>query len=396
MKNGKSVRQIAIIAIAILILFIPIINKVISKITKEPVDVKLKGFVQTYEKPAFEADRFLNGGFQQDYENWFNSTLQPRGALIKLHRQTLFSMFQQGRLYVGKDNYLYEQIYIDSELCLEGRDYSLPEKQQEMQNYVQALSELNEKLNSCGKTFVVYITPSKAHWCYDKLQDDILLKKVDGITCGDYFRECISKTDITYIDTPKILESKENPYPVFYKTGTHWSCTAEQEMNIILFEKLKELTGKNYLIPTLGEVVSSDMPFYRDHDIADLENLIFEYYDDQYYCYEWGEIPEDDYDSLNLFIQGGSFTDAILLDYFEKFPNNYYCRINYNEFQETSEGIKRLEFSYDNADLYSALNNCDVVVIEINEANMFWYSNGFAAYLNDYMDTYLASLEEVE
>lgn len=372
---------------------LPLFLGFVSQLLQKKFDVTMKGYFDNYEKPVLTMTSFINGEFQTNYEKWLNNNIMPRNIYIKLYNQIQFSLFDLCNRIVGKDNDIFEYGYIRCELCLDGYDYSLPERTAEMEDYINTLCEVNEKLKRVDKKLIVYTTPSKAHWYPENVPECYQVRAVDGIRGVDSFREKIAETDITYFDTDLVVD--KSLYPSFYHTGIHWARTVEEQSSVEIINAIKDLTGKNYRNIELGAVRESYTPYWRDSDVFDLANLILPAEEIKYYQYDIErQIPEE-FDKLRLLLQGGSFAQGLIYDYFYTYAGDEIYYINYStSVTYDNGGVYKLE-SWDDLDLQFLLDQTDVIAIEMNEHHVPSYSDGFAQCLNAYLDTYTPNLSEM-
>lgn len=375
------------------IIIMPMFLQIASKLLQKDLDISINGYFDTYEKEELTIDSFVKGEYQVNYENWLNNNLMPRNVYIKLYNQIQYSLFDLSNRLVGKNEDIFEYDYIKCELCLDGVDYSIPEKDAEMDEYINTLCEVNEKLERVGKKLIVYTTPSKAHWHIQNVPECYKIQAVDGVRGIDSFRKKVADTGVKYIDTEPIIE--QSTYPAFYNTGIHWARTVEEQSSVAIINEMKELTGKNYRNITLGNVQESDNPFWRDSDVYDLANLIFSAEKTKYYQYDIDRQFPNEFDKLRLLLQGGSFANGLINDYFNTYSGDEVYYINYSSYvlYDNNE-VHQLE-TWDDIDLQYLLDQTDVVAIEMNEHHVPSYSNGFAEYLNSFLDDYIPNLSEM-
>ena len=77
----------------------------------------LNGSFAKKESPVFSWDTWFSGTYQHDKEADKNENFGFRNFFVRLNHQIDFSIFGQARasgVIVGKENYLYEQGYIDA------------------------------------------------------------------------------------------------------------------------------------------------------------------------------------------------------------------------------------------------------------------------------------------
>ena len=151
-------RKKVFIIIFYIFITLPIIFHIISVILDTDIDVKLvdnSGI--KYEKPLFNGEKFFNGNFQIEYENWWNNNFALHGFMTKTYNQIRYDVFSLSERIIGKNHNIFEESYINEYLGLDrNADYNIEENRQTMDLYLSNLEELNDKLNSIGKKLMVY------------------------------------------------------------------------------------------------------------------------------------------------------------------------------------------------------------------------------------------------
>lgn len=348
----------------------------------------LNGYFNTYEKPDFSKRNYIKGKFQKDFEAWFNTNVSYRGFYIRMYNQIQFSLFKVSNHFIGKNNDIFEKEYIDAECGLVPEcDFSNPENYQKLTEYVNHLENIQNKLQKVGKYFLFYTTPSKAAQNYDDIPLKYRLKKPEGYKSPYYYlKGLVSGRNINYIDSRDF--SSKDGIPDFYTTGIHWARPIEQRVSQAIVENLSMISNKKLPKIILKELVSSDTPIKRDADVFNLANLLQGPPKTKYYEYE-AEIQTDSEPLMPKFlIQGGSFAEGFyyVYDYVD------YCSESYKFFYNLiyrKRNEPQIQMSkWDEIDFNEILDNVDYVIIELNEAVINYYSNGFVEYLDSFLDTY--------
>jgi hypothetical protein len=371
------------------IIILPITSTFLFSITGKNIDIKLKGNFDSYEKPKLSLHDYADGKFQTDYENWINTNLIPRGRYIKLYNQIEYSCFKQGNRIIGRNDNIFGEVYVEDVINLnDATDFTIPENANALTSYVDHLESISRKLEKLDKYLLVYVTPSKAYYDYADIPYTYRICGPNKLRGIDLLRKLIDGKDINFLDSKTVIDEKINNLPVFYPTGIHWARPIEQQMSFEIIEKLKEISGKNLRNIQLKDVIKNDKPYWRDSDVFDLLNLysdanVSEYY--EYKCFR--EYPVT-YDKTRVLMQGGSFAEGWIHDYFDFYPNEEFHFSFYNQkVMSTDDPVYRKINTWEDWDL-EFLDNVDFVVIELNEAAIFQYSLGFAEYLDAYLESY--------
>lgn len=375
-------------SIFIVILLLPTILGLTSKLSGKTFDVTLNGYIDNTDKPTLSIKTFSDGSFQSQYAAWYGENFQPRGVLTKNYKTIQFNLFQlDSSRIVGKDNDIFEVSYINAELCINGAsDFSLPENQQAMQEYVKKLELLQEKLSSIGKTLYVVLTPNKADSHKENIPNKYFAMSNDSSISGeDYLAYLLGNTDIPHLICKNMEDSLA--YPPFYCSGIHWSRTFAQTALARILADLNVYTGKNYPSIELGEVSVQNTPFGGDADVLDLCN-VWNPYTETYYQYDMCSVYPESYDKLGILFQGTSFSDILRTDFSNVLPLENCFYINRNSYIQSSDGLKQIS-SFDDVDFSNILNLTDVIVVECLPPEISTYSYGFVDALLSELETYV-------
>ena len=189
-------RKKTVAAVLLLLIFLPGLLRVASYVTKKTYDVALHGDTKP-DKPDIATETFLSGEFQRLYSDWFEKQLPLRGIAVKAYKTLQYSIFHQGgNRVVGKNGDIFEQSYIDGELCINSvGDLSVPGNQAVIDNYIEKLELLQSKLSDYGKYLYVYISANKAEFHRGNIPDRYFyLADESAVRPVDYFRERIKET----------------------------------------------------------------------------------------------------------------------------------------------------------------------------------------------------------
>lgn len=387
------------------LLVLPITLSVIANASNITIDVSLGGYKDYYARPKFYISSYLNGTYQKEFEQWWGNHFVSRGIMIKSYNQIRFDLLRLGNEIVGKNKVLYEPDYILEYLCIgEENNFALKENQEKVDRYISQLEEVNQKLQKIGKQLILYITPSKC----DDTKEYIpmtyqILSKMESkkrIRAVDYVRERLKETELVFIDGEKELKESGVEYPSFYSTGIHLSRTAEQVLHLKILNTLSDMTKDPIKKFKLLEVEEQDSPYWRDADLWELMN-VWEKPEERYYQYRVKRILPQQYENKGFLIQGGSFADGLRKDLAENaispkinyiFYNNYlmdqngyYYKLNP---QNTTTDLKS---DWSNLEISKLLDETDVIIIELNEKHIRYFSNGFVEYLNESINNYKRS-----
>ena len=95
----------------------------VSAVAKVPIDIfefsiaPLRGYVKYQEKPQFNWETYFNGEYQAAYDRYLEDHIGLRNIFVRVYNQLEFSLFGKGHangVILGKENYLYEEDYINA------------------------------------------------------------------------------------------------------------------------------------------------------------------------------------------------------------------------------------------------------------------------------------------
>lgn len=237
----------------------------------------LKGAVVNTEKPSFSLTSWLEGEFQEKFENYFKDHVGFRSLLVRINNQIKFTAYKKTTargVLVGKENYLYELNYINS---YQGKDFI---GKKEIYDKVKDIKKIQDKLKEHNKTLLVCLAPGKGFFYpeYFPENNTIQMSKtsLDSTNYKQYV-EALNRLNVSHIDFNRwFLEMKDTEGCLLYpKHGIHWSfygmLLAADSISNYIEEK------RNIQMPEIriDEMQFSTKPKYTDYDIGDGMNLLF-------------------------------------------------------------------------------------------------------------------------
>ena len=359
------------------------------KLTDNDFQGHLLGYFTEYKRSGFSKKSYFNHNFQEDFENWLNSDISLRGYYIRLYNQIQFSLFKKGNDIIGKNNNIFQIGYINAECGLEPHyDFRIPENYENLKDYVTHLESIQRKLLTLGKNFIFFITLSKAAQNYYDIPLKYRLKRdADFKPPYFYLKELLKSKDINVLDARDFFSTDGTPN--FYPSGIHWAKPIEQRMSKLIIEKMEQLSGKKFPEIMLHELQSSPKPFWRDADVYDLQNILekprnmyFQY--DTSFSSDWNSVPK-------YLLQGGSFSEGFYFkDYADFSKESLSIFYNLRIRNDIHDYIGQNFSAWSDIDFTNILDSVDFVIIELNEAVIPNFSNGFAAYFDSFLDSYIS------
>lgn len=233
----------------------------------------LKGFYTNAPDTKFSWDKWFEGSYQAEVNNYYNDHVGFRPDMLRLTGQIDFTLFHKvdyGGTSVGINNYLFYDNYIDAYYGTDYKGYEM------LKGRMLKLKAVQDTLTHLGKTLIVVYAPCKA-WYYPeyipaKLQRTNMLPN-NYKTC----KRIGDSIGIDQIDYNSVyLAMKDTARELLYaKLGIHWtnygSILGIDSIIHYIERKRKIVMPHPYWIKT-EHTTTARIP---DNDMADIANLIF-------------------------------------------------------------------------------------------------------------------------
>lgn len=321
-----------------------------------------------------------DGSSQSSMETWLNQELTLRTWLIPIRNQIMYSVFHTSTndaVILGKNDNLFEERYLTAETQI-----TPPVTDTEIEILAEKIKTLGEKLGEKGKSLFVFITPSKAHIYSEDIPKLYLKLAPDAKERSSYEKlvEILEEEEIAYFDSvPYVLTLKENAaYPVYTRTGVHWSRVVAMEVAHQLMDEMEEQLSINLPEITVDYTPTPEA-IEPDRDLEELLN-IWKGQNLEFYA-PAVTVTDSEKDSVGLMARGGSFMQTSILTLTSQ---GYFDSYFYMENTLVVDDGEISYFSeYDELDLKAELEQTDVVLLEVNEEAVDRMSFGFIDYMLD-------------
>lgn len=378
--NIKKAIKIFLISILAAMLLFPLADK---KFGLMP-EIKLYGMFDHDEKPVFIWNEWFEGNFQVQFDTWLEQNIGLRPLFINIYNQYRFSLFKQvcaPSSLIGKENVLFQQSYLNAYM---GKTFI---GSPAIKESVKRMRYVQEELEENGKFFVFVIAPGKVSYFPEYLPDSVDVNKKDTSNY-DVFAQELLKQGVNHIDFRKFfIQAKDSSrYPLYSKTGTHWSGYGVTVVTDSLLRYLESNCSIDLVDYTLkmGEVTHSKLR-HTDDDIEEGFNLAFNIPDwDMYYPeLEFGDTTGKDRpaildigDSYNQSFWG--FYPFFQTVFSDKSSFWYYFQIEDWPGNKDNSGTH-----FSERDLQQEFEKFKIVMIVSTEANLYLKGYGFVddAYL---------------
>ena len=268
MDRTKFIKQLLFGGI-LLAISVPMLLTFYPFIEFEPLD----GSFEEKEKPELNWNDLYSGNYQKSMEEYLNDNTGGRPYFVRINNQLDYWMFNKANasgVLIGKENYLYEQSYLDAYY---GTDFIGDAKIREK---VRKLQRVADTLEACGVEVVVAFAPGKGSYFPEYFPDRLKRKK--SRTNFESYKETIEKTDVNFIDfrTWFLSMKSTSKYPLFPKGGIHWSSYGEVIAADSMIRFMNQLTTETQINSIkIDRVNTSKYAYKMDEDIEESMNLLF-------------------------------------------------------------------------------------------------------------------------
>ena len=263
---------------------------------------KLNGVEVPIPQPSLTFQNCRDGSFQERTEGYLKQNFGFREPLVRLYNQYLWDCYQKtpvgaGILTFGKDGWLYEPWVVADYYQIQFRNYAYDSAQMASMLTEEAhrVLQLQQLLEPYGTRLFVCQVPAKDLICPEHLPEnqDKRFDDEPKISARFFNEEKYTQLGVNHLNLEQwFLQMKDTAdFPLFPKTGTHWSYYASlfaADTLIRYMEHLGDINMKNIVIGprTLDKANNSD------DDLESLLNLIRPLPNSQYY-YANVSIEED-------------------------------------------------------------------------------------------------------
>ncbi len=207
----------------VLILFLPTLQHSLNILPS----TTLVGKETDPPRAHWSSTGWLDGSFQEQYSKRRDSRLGLRDYLVKTNNQLHYSLFHRitstegTDVVIGKDNWLYEMVYIAKLDTASKDDGSLIDAR------ILGLRKLQDQLEDLGIAFVYVIAASKAELYPEYIPDDLRKESLEPGITTDYqqARASLEKHGVYFVDSHTLFlnEKQEKGYQLFGPSGVHWN-----------------------------------------------------------------------------------------------------------------------------------------------------------------------------
>lgn len=356
MKNNTAKYQFLFL---ILLLSAPVIFHV-SPLKNHP----LHGHSEKPKKPEVNLENWLSGKTQEKTDNYFAQEFGFHSSIVRFNNEWQYHLFNKANtknVIVGKDEYLFTERYIDAYI---GNDY-IGEKG--VNEKTIGLFKLNKELEAFDKKVIVVIAPGKGSFYPEYIPKRYLPKKKTNNHKA--LSEAFKKQGLNFIDFNELFVSMKDTssYPLYPKTGIHWSEYGLTFMADSLIKYIEQLRQVDLPDLKINKLKITDGAEGTDMDIEKSMNLIWDIPNIPM-AYPKVSYETKDKDSLKVLVVADSYYWQLFNKNMSStaFNNSQFFYYNQTIHPRPKEGSN----SVNDLDLKNFLNEYGVIVLMATEANL--------------------------
>jgi len=264
-----KVTRYILFTLLMLLLILPAIQQYTGFISEKP----LNGAIATPTKPELNWKTWFDASFQESYDDYLEQGIGFRPTLIRINNQIAYTLFDTAlanSVIIGKNNYLYELNYIRA---YEGTDYT---GYQAIHEQVAKARFLQDTLASMGKHFLIVLAPGKASFFPEYIPERYKNPKKGPTNYATWVRT-LQDLEVNHLDFNRWFVSIKDTsqYPLYSKTGIHWSLYGVALAVDSLLGYMEQVTGRDMVDFGWDGVELSNEPRDTDNDISEGMNLLF-------------------------------------------------------------------------------------------------------------------------
>lgn len=343
----------------------------------------LNGFDKEEQDPvALTFKTYYDGTYQDYLTEHAKRNTGFREFFIRNYNQMAYSCFNKitnNNIVKGRDQELYLKMYLNeiAGITFQQNFADVETAKAEAQKNVKETLRLIDTLHQHGSEFLFVFAPTKPAIYPDKLPS-YYRNHIFEFSLEEYYIQLFKENNIPHIDFYNHFKSLRSsfPYPLYPRTGTHWSEATIPYVADSILKKLAEIT--HYKLPSVRYI---DDNLTTDYSVQDGEleasmNLLFPL--------DKPALPRPIFeltdtlgaDKPNLLVVGDSYFTQLRISPFVKAFNNWEFWV-YNRDIESSDDSHRwkpLEMLIGADDV---LENADIVMAVFTAPMYYNYMFGF-------------------
>lgn len=333
----------------------------------------LNGAFEQKEKPVMNYENWWLGKFQDAFTDYTNQNMEFRPSLVRINNQIDFSLFRKSnasKVVIGKENYLYEDNYIDAYL---GTDYL---GLSNIEDKVNTALSVQKMLENQGTMLLFVFLPGKASFFPEFIPEHLLKKKCDS-TNYQYLLKTCSEKGLNYIDfNDWFIQMKDTvSYPLYPKCGIHWSYYGMFLAADSLVHYLENMLQSDLPDLELLSIENTSEQKGTDYDIGNTLNLQFPINTYQMAYPSFG-YHSDGKLKPKVLVVGDSYYWNI---YYSGIPANVFEKLEfwYYNYNVHADGTDKVIATTDAIDYYASISAQDVIIVMQTDGGLNNFGLGF-------------------
>ncbi len=325
----------------------------------------LKGDIKQVHYQPISQKGWFSGEYAKHTDEYLTHNFGFRPNLVRLDNQLAYSMFRETRaknVVIGKEQYLYETNYIDA---YTGRDFvgdSL------LSERVGRMKLIQDSMNAMGKHLLVVLAAGKASFYPEYIPDELM--HTTDTTNYHYYKRKLKEAGVQHIDFNEwfIQHKGKMPYPLYPKTGIHWSEYGMLIAADSIISRVEEFNPEW----DLGELYWNEVDYVDerrqvDDDIELALNLI-ERFPNFKMAYPKVQYNLEEKDSISVIMISDSFfwrmfSNKVMPNVFTDGQFWYYNYATYPKHFKEKTTVQQLN-------LFEEIENVDVIIMMATEGNL--------------------------
>ena len=357
------------------IMFIPLLQRYVFYF-KEKL---LLGASIPADDTILTLNSWLSGRYQMRTEDFLNEKFGFRSFFVRINNQKRFSLFGKtsaNDVIIGKQKVLYQRMYYDAFIGTDHKDEAIIAEQVRRYKYVQ------DVLQTQNKHLLFIIAPGKVSFFPEYIPDELSLQRVNPSNYEVVVNE-LQKNDVNYIDFRDyfIRIKDQASYPLFPRSGTHWSGYAATIVMDSLVKYIEHVMQQD--IPDFelkpGTITNKDMR-WTDSDIGDAMNLLVPIKNWDMYYPEINFIDQPEKKKPELLLIGDSFSQSLFkfYPYFDHLFGSQSVFWGYNRIIAWPDSLEKKYINVKTLNLEDEIRKREFIVIVSTEQNLGTFSFDFA------------------
>lgn len=364
MIRAKNILVLGIL----LLLFLPLLQQTFVLFPLKP----LKGAYTLPGRPEFSFRQYFTSEFQESYNNYLEQRIGFRPVLVRINNQVAFTLFRMAlanAVIIGKHHYLYEENYIKA---YTGTDFQGKEK---WDGFTYKLKYISDYLESKGTYLIVVFAPGKGTYFPEYIPERFLPDSMATTNCG-YLLDKLGERNIRILDFNRYFVQQKHisPYPLYPKTGIHWSNYGEALALDSIISMMEHLKNRGMTDFGWSEVIMSSDLQTPDDDIGEGMNLLFpiSHYAMPYPRFYFRE-DSSTYKPVVITV-----TDSYYWNLHGRgIPQRIYEADKFWYYFQTAHGPYPKDQLVKDLDILGELISADFVILMATDANLYKFDFGF-------------------